>query len=137
MRMAREACITRANRSSGSVWLMCSPCDIINSPKPIRKTGIEQLMSIQRLGVGRTRGSSGCPKVGSVATVIGLMPKQRETGFFGSIPRKATGAAQQIDFRFNSQTNKVCHLAHYIGVSARCFPVISDQTYTFLAQHGS
>jgi hypothetical protein len=64
------------------------------------------------------------------------MPKQRETGFFGGIPRKATSAAQQIDFRFNSQTNKVCHFAHYIGVSARCFPVISDQTYTFLAHHG-
>ena len=89
------------------------------------------------LGVRRARGSGGRPEVGSVAAVIGLMPKQRETGFFGGIPRKATGAAQQIDFRFNSQTNKVCHLAHYIGVSARCFPVISDQTYTFLAHHGT
>ena len=88
------------------------------------------------LGVGRACGGGGRPEVGSVAAVIGLMPEQRETGFFSGIPRKATSAAQQIDFRFNSQTNKVCHLAHYIGVSARCFPVISDQTYTFLAQHG-
>src|SRR5580698_6580677 len=109
---------------------------MVKSPENNRKNQYRATKSIQRLSVGRALRSSGCPKVGAVATVIGLMPKQRETGFFGGIPRKATSAAQQIDFRFNSQTNKVCHFAHYIGVSARCFPVISDQTYTFLAHHG-
>jgi hypothetical protein len=67
--------------------------------------------------------------------MIGFMPEQRETGFFSGIPTQAARTAQQIDFRFNSQTHEVCHLAHYIGVSARCFPVISDQTYSFLAHH--
>jgi hypothetical protein len=74
-------------------------------------------------------------EVGSVAAVIGLMPEQRKPGFFGCLPRHFARAPQQIDFCFDSQTDEICHLAHKIGISARRLPVISDQTYTFLAHH--
>lgn len=70
-----------------------------------------------------------------MTTVIGLMPGERQTGFFGCVPGRAARTAQQVNFSFNSQTDEICHLAHKIGVGARRLPVFSNQTYTFLAKH--
>ena len=77
---------------------------------------------------GRARSGGGRAEITSIAAVIGLMPEQRQAGLFGCVPGHAARAAQQIDFRFDSQTDEICHFAHKIGVSARSFPVISDQT---------